>query len=180
VRVIRPFVCFLAIPRILRILKESNETMAGAIEKRHSWNGRASADRVRVDEWNDPTGMVWCPMKMSGMALLKCAELQKHLGCGSLKQLQAIKTRRPGNVTFLWPWLRRRRECPERASETEVRELRLVLSPLKSAEKSRNNPRAYRCPVCGERKAFTAQRCRRCWRRSVKRKPRSRSSTIPS
>ena len=28
-----------------------------------------------------PTGMVRCPMKMSGMAIMKCARLQKELGC---------------------------------------------------------------------------------------------------
>ena len=113
--------------------------------------------------------MVWCPMKMSGMAIMKCAELQKTFGCGSLSQFRIITTTKPGNVPFFWPWLRRDRECPERAGEKEVRELRLALSPLKSVEKSRKNPRAYRCPACGGRKAFGARQCRRCWRLAVKR-----------
>jgi hypothetical protein len=107
-------------------------------------------------------------MKMSGMAVMKCAELQKDLGCGSLKQLRIITTTRPGNMPFFWPWLRRGRECPQRASEKEVRELRLAVSPLRLVEKSRKNPRAHRCPACAGRKAFGARQCRRCWRLSVK------------
>jgi hypothetical protein len=107
-------------------------------------------------------------MKMSGMAVMKCAELQKEFGCGSLKQLMILTTTKAGNVPFFWPWLQRGRECPKRASEKEVRELRLALTPLKSVEKSRKNPRAYRCPACGSRKAFGARRCRKCWRLSVR------------
>ena len=60
-----------------------------------------------------------------------------------------IMTAKPESVPFYWPWLRRSRECPEKADEKEVRELRLSLSPLKLVEKSRQNPRAYRCPQCG-------------------------------
>ena len=127
---------------------------------------RGSVDRIAAEEWSYPTGMIWCPMKMSGMAVLKCADLQKQLGCGSLRQLKMITT--TGNVPFFWPWLRRGRECPKRASEKEVRELRLALSPLRSVDKSRKNPRAYRCPACAGRKAFGARQCRRCWRRSVR------------
>jgi ribosomal protein L40E len=108
-------------------------------------------------------------MKMSGMALMKCAELQKQLGCGSISQFSVITTTKPGNAPFYWPWLRRGRECPQRANDKQVRELRLALSPLKSVEKSTKNPRAYHCPACGGRKAFGARRCRRCWHLSVKR-----------
>lgn len=129
---------------------------------------QSAVDRMGWDEWGYPSGMVWCPMKMSGIAVMKCAELQKRFGCGSLRQFKIITTTKPGAVPFFWPWLRRRRECPERASEKEVRELRFALSPLKSVEKSRKNPKAYRCPACGNRKAFGARRCRRCWRLSVK------------
>jgi len=95
--------------------------------------------------------------------------VQKQFGCGSLSQFRVITTTKPGNVPFFWPWLRRSRECPERAGEKDVRELRLALSPLKSVEKSRKNPRAYRCPACGSRKAFGARQCRRCWRLFVRR-----------
>jgi len=126
-------------------------------------------ERPAAEAWVYPTGMVWCPMKMSGMALLKCAALQKELGCGSLAQLKIVATAKPANVPFLWPWLRRGRECPRRADEKEVRELRLALSPLKSVDKSTKNPRAYRCSTCGGRKAFGARRCRRCWRFAVRR-----------
>jgi len=106
-------------------------------------------------------------MKLSGIAVMKCAELQKRLGCGSLRQFKLLTTAKPESVPFFWPWLRRGRECQERASEKEVRELRLVLSPLKLVAKLRNNPRAYHCPACGGRKAFGARRCRRCWRQSM-------------
>jgi hypothetical protein len=126
-----------------------------------------TAERVALDEWGYPSGMVWCPMKMSGMALMKCAEMQKQFGCGSLRQFKILTTTHPGNVPFYWPWLRRSRECPERAGEKEVRALRLALSPLKLVAKSRQNPRAHLCPQCGGRKAFGARRCRRCWRCAV-------------
>jgi hypothetical protein len=160
---------WLAIPKILR---ESSffETMSSVIRKTELWKSRGTIDRIAVDEWGYPSGMVWCPMKMSGMALMKCAELQKQFGCGSLAQFRIITTTKPGNVPFCWPWLRRGRECPERANEKEVRELRLELSPLKSVEKSRKNPRAYRCTACGGRKAFGARHCRHCWRHSCKRR----------
>ena|SRR5919106_6188729 len=143
--------------------------MSRLIRKTELWKNRAAVDRSAADEWSYPTGMVWCPMKMSGMALMKCAEMQKHFGCGSLRQLRIVTTTKPGNVPFFWPWLRRGRECPERASDKEVRELRLVLSPLRSVDKSRKNPRAYRCPACGSHKTFGARRCRHCWRLSLRR-----------
>src|SRR5688500_956294 len=143
--------------------------MEGVIRKSEQWKNRGSDERIGAEKWSYPTGMVWCPMKMSGMALMKCAEMQKELGCGSLKQFKILTTARPGSVPFYWPWLRRGRECPERAGEKEVRELRRALSPLKWVEKSRKSPRAYRCPHCGGRKAFGARQCRRCWRRAVER-----------
>ncbi len=141
--------------------------MSGVIRKSEQWKNRGSVERIAAEQWSYPTGMVWCPMKMSGMALMKCAELQKEFGCGSLRQFRIITVTKPGNVPFCWPWLRRGRECPERADEKEVRELRVALSPLKLVEKSRKNPRAYHCPACGGNKAFGARKCRRCWRLSV-------------
>ena len=63
--------------------------------------------------------------------------------------------------------LKKKREDEIFIREKEVRELRLELSPLNSVEKSRKNPRAYRCTACGGRKAFGARQCRRCWRLSV-------------
>jgi len=143
--------------------------MSGVIRKAELWKRRGTVERIAAEEWSYPTGMVWCPMKMSGMALMRCAQMQKEFGCGSLRQLRIITTTKPGNVPFFWPWLRRGRECPERADEKEVRELRLALSPLRSVEKSRKNPRAYHCPACGDRKAFGARQCRHCWRLSVSR-----------
>jgi hypothetical protein len=140
--------------------------MSGAIRKRES--SRVSGRRI-TEEWSYPTGMVWCPMKMSGMAIMKCAALQKKFGCGSRGQLTSMMAQKPEGVAFFWPWLRRRRECPERANEKEVRELRLALSPLKPVDKTTKNPKAYRCSACGGRKAFAARQCRPCWRRSIKR-----------
>jgi hypothetical protein len=145
--------------------------MPGLNRKADLW--KSSADRMAVKAWSYPTGMVWCPMKMSGMAVMKCAELQKEFGCGSLKQLMILTTANAGKVPFFWPWLRRGRECPKRASEKEVRELRLALTPLRSVEKSRKNPRAYRCPACGGDKAFDARRCRKCWRIAVRTRRRT-------
>jgi hypothetical protein len=142
--------------------------MSSLTRKAERWKSRGSVSPFATDEWGYPNGMVWCPMKMSGMAVMKCAELQKELGCGSLSQLKIMTATKAGNMPFFWPWLRRGRECPQRASEKEVRELRLTLSPLRSVEKSRRNPRAHRCPACGGRKAFGARQCRRCWRLSVK------------
>ncbi len=97
--------------------------------------------QVSTEEWCYPTGMVWCPMKMSGMALMKCAKMQKELGCGSLKQFRMITTNRPKNAPFHWPWLRRGSECPQRAGEKAVRELRLTLTPLRLVGKRAKNPR---------------------------------------
>jgi hypothetical protein len=131
----------------------------------------ANQNRIALDEWGYPSGMVWCPMKMSGMALMKCAELQKQFGCGTLRQLRMISLTTPNRVPFYWPWLRERRECPERANDQQIRELRLELTPLKLIDKSRKNPRAYQCAACGGRKAFGARQCRRCWHRSTKKNP---------
>jgi hypothetical protein len=142
--------------------------MSGAITKVKPNRARGAIDRNATEHWSYPTGMVWCPMKMSGMAVMKCAEMQKEFGCGSIRQLTILTTTKSGKVPFFWPWLRRSRECPERANDKEVRELRLVLSPLRLVEKSRKNPRAYRCPVCGDHKAFGARQCRRCWRLSAR------------
>lgn len=141
--------------------------MSGVTRKAEAWKNQRPTERVALDEWGYPSGMVWCPMKLSGMAVMKCAELQKKFGCGSLRQFRTITTTNPGHVPLFWPWLRRGRDCPERASDKEVRELRLALSPLKSVEKSRKNPRAHRCPACAGPKAFGARRCRRCWRVAV-------------
>jgi hypothetical protein len=143
--------------------------MARASKNSQSWKSRPAAERFPVDEWGYPSGTVWCPMKMSGMALMKCAELQKQHGCGSLRQLKLVISANPGAAPLYWPWLRRGRECPDRAGEKAVRELRLAVSQLKPVEKIRKNPRAYHCPACGGRKAFEALRCRRCWRLSVMR-----------
>jgi hypothetical protein len=120
-----------------------------------------------VDELGYPTGMVWCPMKMSGMAILRCARLQRQLGCGTLRDLQTLKAARPERQALFWPWLRARGECPQRAREKQVRELLLEITPLRLVQGSRKDPRAYRCPRCRGRKSFSAQFCRRCWRLSV-------------
>jgi hypothetical protein len=142
--------------------------MPGQIKKAELWKNRDPAGSAAGENWSYPTGMVRCPMKMSGMAVMKCADLQRRLGCGSLREFRIIMTTKPGTVSYFWPWLRRGRECPERAAEKEVRELRLALSPLKPVEKLGKNPRGSHCPACGDRKAFAARQCRRCWRFSVR------------
>jgi len=167
---LRDFFSFLAISKNLRILKEIKLIVLKNVQRNQKSGNVERPGLCRPDsgggvELPDRNGLV--PMKKSGMALMKCAELQKQFGCGSLRQFRAVTTTKPENVPFFWPWLRRGRECPERANEKEVRELRLALSPLKSVEKSRKNPRAYRCPACRGRKAFGAHQCRRCWRLSV-------------
>ena len=124
-----------------------------------------STDRVPLDQWGYPSGMVWCPMKMSGMALMKCAGMQKQLGCGTLRQFKMTSLSKPANVPFFWPWLRRSRECAHRADDKQVRELRLELSPLKLIDKNRKS--SSRCPACGGRKALGSRRCRSCWRDSL-------------
>src|SRR3954451_10504660 len=143
--------------------------MPNVNRKAERCKGRDATERNTAEEWSYPTGMVWCQMKMSGMAILKCAELQKQFGCGSRTQFTMTAHTRPANIPYFWPWLERQRECPKRAHEKEVRELRLVLTPLRVVDKSTKNPRAYRCPACGEHKAFGARQCRRCWRRSLNR-----------
>jgi hypothetical protein len=126
------------------------------------------ADSSPVERSVYPTGMVWCPMKMSGMAIMKCARLQKDLGCGTRRELQTLKATKPERVVLFWPWLRNRGECPERATEKQIREILLTLTPLKLVERSRKNPRTYRCPRCGGPKIFGARQCRRCWLISVR------------
>ena len=130
---------------------------------------RKALSSVPSETFAYPTGMVWCPMKMSGMAIMRCARLQKDLGCGTRRALQTLKATNPERVVLFWPWLRRRDECPERATEKQVREILLAITPLKLAERSRKNPRTYRCSGCGGRKTFGARRCRRCWLFSVRR-----------
>ena len=135
--------------------------MASLIRKSEPSKNRKSIGKISLDEWGYPSGMVWCPMKMSGMAVMKCAQLQKQFGCGSLRQFRIITSTKPDAVPFCWPWLRRGRECPERADEQEVRELRLALSPLRLVKKSKKNRPAHSCPACGGRKALGARRCHR-------------------
>jgi hypothetical protein len=141
--------------------------MPGVTKKTELQKSRRSAHRVAAEDWSYPTGMVWCPMKMSGMAIMKCAKLQSELGCGSLRQLKMISAN-AGTVPFLWPWLRRNRECRHRAGEEEIHELLQTVSPPGSIDKSRKSTRVHPCPTCGGRKAFAARQCRRCWRDSVR------------
>ena len=140
-----------------------------ALRKATSYLGETLGNRAAPEVFNYPTGMVWCPMKMSGMAIMRCARLQKDLGCGTLRELRMLKATKPERVVLFWPWLRRRGECPERATEKQTRELLLALTPLKLAQHSRKNPRNYRCHGCGGRKVFAARQCRQCWLLSVRR-----------
>lgn len=141
--------------------------MAGVIGKMTARKDPPPGKRETLDEWGYPSGMVWCPMKMSGMALMKCAEMQKRFGCGTLRQFKMLATTSPDSAPIHWPWLRRGRECLARAGEKEVRELRVALSPLKLVKKIQKGPRTGPCPHCGGRKVFAARQCRGCWRGAV-------------
>lgn len=138
--------------------------MASARQEKTSWKRPPPTGREAVDEWGYPSGMVWCPMKMSGMALMKCAEMQKRLGCGTLRQFKILATTKPDNITLYWPWLKRNRECRARANEKDVRELRVALSPLKLVKKPAKTIPDHQCPQCGGRKASAARLCRQCRR----------------
>jgi ribosomal protein L40E len=124
---------------------------------------RKVARSVEAEIFEYPTGMVWCPMKMSGMAIMKCARLQKELGCGTRRDLQILKATDPNRFMLFWPWLQRRGECSNRARDEQIREILRALSPLKLAERSRKNPRSYVCQTCGGRKTFGARHCRKCF-----------------
>ena len=91
------------------------------------------ADSSPVERSVYPTGMIWCPMKMSGMAIMKCARLQKDLGCGTRRELQTLKATKPERVVLFWPWLRNRVECPERATEKQIRRDPTDLNPSEAS-----------------------------------------------
>ena len=135
---------------------------------------RKLAPSIEPEIFEYPTGMVWCPMKMSGMAVMKCARLQRELGCGTRRDLRMLKASKPERFR-LWPWIQRRGECSNRATEEQIREILRALSPLKLADRSRKNPRTYRCPKCGGRKTFGARQCRACFI-AVNKKRANRSS----
>ena len=46
------------------------------------------------------------------MAVMRCARLQKELGCGTRRRLQTLRTSNPERIVFSWPWLRRSRRVP--------------------------------------------------------------------
>lgn len=127
-------------------------------------------NRRVADEFGYPTGMVWCPMKMSGMGIMRCARLQRKMGCGTLRELRALKASNPKDGLFLWPWLKRRGECAQRATEGEIREILLAITPLKLVKNSDDKLRSNRCPHCGGRKGIGSRRCRRCWKLVVQNK----------
>ncbi len=137
-----------------------------AIKKIMPFN-QAWASPREADEYGYPTGMVWCPMKMSGMGIMRCARLQRKFGCGTLRELRALKASKPEAGVLFWPWLKHRGECPERATEEETRELLLAITPLKLVKNSENILRSNQCPRCGGRKGVGARQCRPCWKYGV-------------
>src|ERR671932_125021 len=96
---------------------------------------RNNNSALQPEKFEYPTGMVWCPMKRSGMAIMRCARLQREFGCGTRRDFHALKLNHPEHVVPSWPWLRRRPECPERANEKQVRELLLLLTDLKLVDR---------------------------------------------
>lgn len=129
---------------------------------------RNNHSAVQSEPFEYPTGMVWCPMKRSGMAIMRCARLQREFGCGTRRDFRALQANEPEHLPPFWPWLRRRNECPERANEKQVREILLLLTGLKLVDRSRKNPKTLRCPSCGGPKTFGARRCRQCWNSYVR------------
>ena len=61
---------------------------------------RKAISSVPSETFAYPTGMVWCPMKMSGMAIMRCARLQKDLGCGTRLALQTLRATNPERVVL--------------------------------------------------------------------------------
>ena len=73
--------------------------------------GRASVDRIALDEWGYETEIVVVPDEDERYGPHEVRRAEKQFGCGSLAQFRfCTTTERPGNV-FCWPRLRRGREC---------------------------------------------------------------------
>ena len=71
--------------------------MSGLIRKKEPWK-----TRLQLTELRDAVGYrgngLRCPDEDGDLALMKCAELQKQFGCGSLAQFRIIIPRRPGSA----------------------------------------------------------------------------------
>jgi len=107
----------------------------------------SQGDSPSKEKGLSPSGMVWCPMKMSEIATMKCAEYQAAFGCGAtltlslsrLRERERVRASRAKSAKAAkedaspWPWLRRHGVCPTRATEEEIREARGV---MKSGEEN--------------------------------------------
>jgi len=135
--------------------------------------GTGSQPMRRKDEF---TGMVWCPMKMGEIAIMRCAEYQKAHGCGNTKMLLA-KTLTPGErrktyslVNFqlrlaaMFPWLKATGKCATRALPRQIRALRVALETYGAAENTKTRRgETVLCVQCGEpKKTDKGPRCRTC------------------
>ena len=85
------------------------------------------------------SGMVWCPIKKSGIAMMRCGEYQEQLGCG--------------------------RSCRMKAPKEQLSEIRELLKQrIKEPYFSKGDQEGrYTCPACGGRKKSVEGRvCRPC------------------
>lgn len=77
--------------------------------------------RERITDEGEYTGMVWCPMKKSDIAVMRCGENQDQLGCGKRR------SGRPRNGVMPWPWLLKTGVCKTRATEEQIRAVNSVV-----------------------------------------------------
>ncbi|GEM_PF-2785832 len=86
---------------------------------------------------SDFTGMIFCPLKMSGMAIMACWQHQKDDGCGF--------------------------RCPAKVARGDV--LAVITAATQDANADESSipvPARSVCPVCGGEKVKTAKTCIHC------------------
>lgn len=97
----------------------------------------------------EETGMVWCPQRLSEIAVMRCAEYQKEFGCGS----RLLTTGGP---------------CLFRATPGQIRQAQAAQSE-RLKEPSHDAAGSYICPQCGGAKALKrSPLCRSCARKGYK------------
>ncbi len=92
---------------------------------------------------NEFTGMIFCPLKMSGMAIMACWQHQKDDGCGF--------------------------RCPAKVGRGDV--LAVITAATQDENADENTipaPARSTCPVCGGVKTPEAKRCIHCRGRKLR------------
>lgn len=104
------------------------------------------------------TGMVWCPVKLSGIAILRCAEYQKALGCGRGCRNAAA----PGLISLVTENLKLSEEAYKECRR--CRRTFLVLNKEGLCRSCGPGRGFYTvCHICGKPKGRSvARRCRAC------------------